>query len=159
MYKLKQCFCDTLCWLKASSPGNPRRLKPTNKNKRNSALKVSATMIDLFIQKLYWLTSINFYFSYVNFLIYYFILSTQPKIRFYDTHYKHIILCFIIKESILFYNIQQQKGKTMTDNLYSELIDPSNSNDPLKDPKIKNKLIRSLYGFQGFAKQHIDSFN
>jgi hypothetical protein len=33
------------------------------------------------------------------------------------------------------------------------------ANDPLKDPKIKNKLIRSLYGLQGFAKQHIDSFN
>lgn len=47
----------------------------------------------------------------------------------------------------------------MTENLYEQLLDPLQVNDPLKDPKIKNKLIKSLYGLQGFAKQHIDSFN
>jgi hypothetical protein len=31
--------------------------------------------------------------------------------------------------------------------------------NPLAEPSIKNKLIRSLYGLQGFAKQHIDSFD
>lgn len=33
------------------------------------------------------------------------------------------------------------------------------ASDPLKDPKTKNKLIRSLFGLKGFAKQHIESFN
>lgn len=47
----------------------------------------------------------------------------------------------------------------MTDNLYGDLLDPVMANDPLKDPKAKNKLIRSLFGLQGFAKPHIDSFN
>lgn len=47
----------------------------------------------------------------------------------------------------------------MTDNLYEQLLDPLQATDPLKDPKTKNKLIRSLFGLQGFAKQHIDSFN
>ena len=48
---------------------------------------------------------------------------------------------------------------TITDNLYADILDPTNPLDPLKDPKVKNKLIKSLYGFQGFAKPHIDSFN
>ena len=47
----------------------------------------------------------------------------------------------------------------MTENLYDDLLDPVHANDPLKDPKSKNRLIRSLFGLQGFAKPHIDSFN
>ena len=47
----------------------------------------------------------------------------------------------------------------MTDNLYGQLLDPVKAADPLKDPKAKNELIKSLYGLQGFAKPHIDSFN
>lgn len=31
--------------------------------------------------------------------------------------------------------------------------------NPLSDAATKNKLIRSLYGQQGFAKQHIDSYD
>lgn len=38
-------------------------------------------------------------------------------------------------------------------------MEPSPIVNPLADPRIKNKLIRSLYGLQGFAKQHIDSFD
>jgi len=29
----------------------------------------------------------------------------------------------------------------------------------LSDIKTKNKLIQSIYGIQGFAKQHIDSYD
>lgn len=47
----------------------------------------------------------------------------------------------------------------MTENLYEELLNPLNLGDPLKDPRTKNKLIKSLFGLQGLAKQHIDSFN
>jgi len=47
----------------------------------------------------------------------------------------------------------------MVDKLYQPPLEPSAPINPLADPKIKNKLIRSLYGLQGFAKQHIDSFD
>ena len=47
----------------------------------------------------------------------------------------------------------------ITDNLYADLLNSTNPSDPLKDPKAKNKLIKTLHGFQGFAKPHIDSFN
>lgn len=49
--------------------------------------------------------------------------------------------------------------EAMTENLYTDLLSPTNAADPLTDPKAKNELIKSLYGLQGFAKQHIDSFN
>jgi hypothetical protein len=47
----------------------------------------------------------------------------------------------------------------MVDKLYQPPITPTAPLNPLADIKIKNKLIRSLYGLQGFAKQHIDSFD
>lgn len=47
----------------------------------------------------------------------------------------------------------------MIDKLYDPPLDPTPILNPLADPAIKNKLIRSLYGLQGFAKQHIDSFD
>jgi len=47
----------------------------------------------------------------------------------------------------------------MVDKLYDLPLDASPVKNPLSDPKTKNKLIRSLYGLQGFAKQHIDSFD
>lgn len=47
----------------------------------------------------------------------------------------------------------------MVDKLYEPPLESRPSVNPLVDPKTKNKLIRSLYGLQGFAKQHIDSFD
>ena len=47
----------------------------------------------------------------------------------------------------------------MVDKLYQAPLEPNAPVNPLADPKVKNKLIRSLYGLQGFAKQHIDSFD
>ena len=47
----------------------------------------------------------------------------------------------------------------MVDKLYQPPLDYKPQVNPLADQKIKNKLIRSLYGLQGFAKQHIDSFD
>jgi DNA-directed RNA polymerase beta subunit len=47
----------------------------------------------------------------------------------------------------------------MVDKLYELPLEATPIVNPLADPAIKNKLIRSLYGLQGFAKQHIDSFD
>jgi hypothetical protein len=47
----------------------------------------------------------------------------------------------------------------MVDKLYEPPLEGHTTLNPLADPKTKNKLIRSLYGLQGFAKQHIDSFD
>lgn len=47
----------------------------------------------------------------------------------------------------------------MVDKLYQAPLDFNPTKNPLSNPAIKNKLIRSLYGQQGFAKQHIDSFD
>jgi hypothetical protein len=47
----------------------------------------------------------------------------------------------------------------MVDKLYEAPLEPAPIKNPLSNPMTKNKLIRSLYGIQGFAKQHIDSFD
>jgi len=47
----------------------------------------------------------------------------------------------------------------MVDILYEPPIPTTITYNPLTSLKLKNKLIRSLYGVQGFAKQHIDSFD
>ena len=47
----------------------------------------------------------------------------------------------------------------MVDKLYQPPLESNPQANPLSDQKTKNKLIRSLYGLQGFAKQHIDSFD
>ena len=47
----------------------------------------------------------------------------------------------------------------MVDVLYDAPLPACAVVNPLANPKTKNKLIRSLYGLQGFAKQHIDSYD
>lgn len=47
----------------------------------------------------------------------------------------------------------------MVDKLYQEPLAAEDIRNPLSDQRTKHKLIKSLYGFQGFAKQHIDSFD
>lgn len=47
----------------------------------------------------------------------------------------------------------------MVDKLYEAPLEATPIVNPLSDRTTKNKLIRSLYGLQGFAKQHIDSFD
>jgi DNA-directed RNA polymerase III subunit RPC2 len=47
----------------------------------------------------------------------------------------------------------------MVDKLYEAPLEARPAVNPLADQSIKNKLIRSLYGQQGFAKQHIDSYD
>lgn len=47
----------------------------------------------------------------------------------------------------------------MVDKLYQPLMNETPQKNPLAHQPTKNKLIRSLYGLQGFAKQHIDSFD
>lgn len=47
----------------------------------------------------------------------------------------------------------------MVDKLYEMPQEAAPIINPLADRNTKNKLIRSLYGLQGFAKQHIDSFD
>lgn len=47
----------------------------------------------------------------------------------------------------------------MVDRLYEAPMEARPVENPLSDPSTKNKLIRSLYGQQGFAKQHIDSYD
>ena len=47
----------------------------------------------------------------------------------------------------------------MVDRLYEAPPEAQPAKNPLSDPATKNKLIRSLYGQQGFAKQHIDSYD
>ena len=47
----------------------------------------------------------------------------------------------------------------MVDKLYQAPMDETPQQNPLSSQSTKNKLIRSLYGLQGFAKQHIDSFD
>lgn len=47
----------------------------------------------------------------------------------------------------------------MVDKLYEHPRESEGQPNPLSHPPTKNKLIRSLYGLQGFAKQHIDSFD
>jgi len=49
--------------------------------------------------------------------------------------------------------------KEMVDRLYEAPPEAQPVKNPLSDPATKNKLIRSLYGQQGFAKQHIDSYD
>lgn len=47
----------------------------------------------------------------------------------------------------------------MVDKLYQPPLIENPQENPLSHQPTKNKLIRSLYGLQGFAKQHIDSFD
>lgn len=47
----------------------------------------------------------------------------------------------------------------MIENLYEDFQECLNAEDPLKDIKVKNQIVKSLYGEQGFAKPHIDSFD
>lgn len=47
----------------------------------------------------------------------------------------------------------------MVDKLYQPSLHEEPQINPLSNSETKNKLIRSLYGMQGFAKQHIDSFD
>ena len=47
----------------------------------------------------------------------------------------------------------------MVDRLYEEPLSASAPINPLLYSQAKQKLISSLYGQQGFAKQHIDSFD
>ena len=47
----------------------------------------------------------------------------------------------------------------MLDGLYKAPQTAVPQKNPLAKQQTKNKLIRSLYGLQGFAKQHIDSFD
>lgn len=47
----------------------------------------------------------------------------------------------------------------MVDKLYEAPLEMRPAVNPLANPATKNKLIRSLYGQQGFAKQHIDSYD
>lgn len=47
----------------------------------------------------------------------------------------------------------------MVDKLYQPPLHETPQINPLSHQPTKNKLIRSLYGLQGFAKQHIDSFD
>lgn len=49
--------------------------------------------------------------------------------------------------------------RKMVDKLYEAPLEAKPAVNPLANPATKNKLIRSLYGQQGFAKQHIDSYD